>query len=615
MRHLSTISSAVAMLALAACTDPGTDATRLDGGNAPVPTGVMEGTVVYAGPRPPCVREDDGTPVRVLGRAVLLLFLASNPPPPEGSSTSAVNLLFVEGDQLFGLEDCATGGAADTPITRSTEFVWPTILLGPAPPTEDGDLPPIDYQVRAFYDTDEDFDPFFGVRRSSTRGDVSGGALVPGSEPPRFSTVRFDNLRARPNGQRVVGVTVTLGAPVGSALLAYRRTEETVALSSEATTPLDPDAARQDELLWRLMSLRLELLDPEGDAAPSLERAGLSIDASPAGRGFFVAPVDVDRDGTGDLHPVLGSTGLPWLLPIVVLDRARNPSEVAAGVPPVRFVATVRPGRVVPPAMKVVFAPTIEISVPPVALASLRPGLPQCDIPIVAPGSVAETYEGRPTECQELPTGNYTVTALGGLAGATPVDVRARLREEMPGLSEEELDAAAAQITDTGFALEGGGLASQSWSLPNELGCPDFDYLPAGQAVNQLDDDPSTSCEDPDTLMLRAQGPDGRVSVVDPDPSNGPDPADTSDGRGVPTCQQTLRLSTGMIDTVTYVGVPPECCEPVLHLCGLPLCSLRERAVIGDATGIRDVREGSGGLDDDGRPSCVPFHMPVSCCR
>jgi hypothetical protein len=591
---------------LGACGDPLVDAPEREGGNAPDPTGLLEGDVVYAAPMPECVGG------AVTGRVVLTLFRSDDPPPPEGGATTAVNLLFVDAAELFAPSDC--GLPEGTVVTRSAGFRWPDIPLGQGPADAEGDLPGVAYQIRGFYDAEGDFDPRFGIRSGATRGDVAGGAFLSATDL-RFRALAFDHVDERPDGQVVSGVTVTLAAPVGSEIPAFALDEGTRAMSSSATFSLSPDPVARDQALWELAAMRLRLLDPDGPEGPSLERAGVDLDTSQEGRGFFVAPVDADRDGMGDLHPVLGSTGLPWLLPIVIAQRARNPVERSVGIPGVRFVATVRPGFVLPPAQRTTFAPEIDISVPPVAIVTLRPDLPECQIPYIAPGNAAEQYEAGPTECQELPTGSYDVALIGGLAGATIVDVRAAIQAEMPDIPASALDAAVAARTDTGFALSGGTLASQAWSIPNELGCPDVAYLPPGFAINQLDEDPTTPCGAPDTLMLADQGPQGRFAVVDENPDDAPDPTSTADGRGVPLCGTAPRASTGMLDSVTYVDVPEACCDGVRALCGLPLCPLVDRAPRMSGTGSVGIRELRAGDVIDGVPTCVPFHVPVSCCR
>ena len=59
------------------CNGPETDR----GGSAPEASGVIEGTVLYVGPRPRCTYDGD-VPSAVDGNVVLLLFRFDNPPPP-----------------------------------------------------------------------------------------------------------------------------------------------------------------------------------------------------------------------------------------------------------------------------------------------------------------------------------------------------------------------------------------------------------------------------------------------------------------------------------------------------------------------------------------------------
>ncbi|MBC7172609.1 MAG: hypothetical protein H5U40_09295, partial [Polyangiaceae bacterium] len=142
---------ASAAIGIVGCDDPPIDA------NTPPPRGVMEGTVLYVGPRPTCDYEN-GVPVRAHGRVILTLFAFDNPPPPEGSATSAANLIAIPGTKLFGnlAQSCLPEGGAPVPgesVTSSVDFTWPELALGITGPVE--------YRVQGFYDHDEDFNPFF----------------------------------------------------------------------------------------------------------------------------------------------------------------------------------------------------------------------------------------------------------------------------------------------------------------------------------------------------------------------------------------------------------------------------------------------------------------------
>ena len=129
------VVSALLGVVVGACDPPNLDTVRSAGGPSPDPAGVLRGSVLYNGPRPECLRRDDGSAYLVPGRVVLLMFRFDNPPPPSGSATTAENFLVVPGDQLFSLEDCmpiAPTPEELAPITRSVGFTWPLVRLGQA---------------------------------------------------------------------------------------------------------------------------------------------------------------------------------------------------------------------------------------------------------------------------------------------------------------------------------------------------------------------------------------------------------------------------------------------------------------------------------------------------
>lgn len=617
-------------LVLLGCEGPTSDPGP---GSVPEIAGHIEGSVVYVGPRPSCTYEG-GRATAIHGNVILLLFHADDPPPPQGSATSAESLLVVPGSELFGLDDCMpespTSAERAEVITRASALSWPDIALAP-PGDENG----IDYQIRGFFDYDGDFNPFFSVRRLATKGDIAGGAFVNTTDdPPRFAPIHFESVDRRPNGQVVSGVAVTLGAPVNTELPMARIEAGANALSAETTLPTTTDPVQREQELWDAARLRLSLIDPTSqDWAATLAAAGMSVDPHPSGYGFFIAPVDADGDGEPDLHPTLGAAGITWEHPIVILRRARNPIELAAGIPDVTIVGTVRPSQT---ATKQVFAPSIDVIAAPIAAVTLDAANPSCRIPYIPPGNQpAETYERIPVDCQELPTGNYDVNILTGIAGGRAVDYRRQVEDEFPGLPPAVVDALTAARTENGWLIEGGRFSSQAWSIPNELGCPD-PYRPNALdeqgnpiTISQVDEDPFTHCGPPEgpcddtgTNMHCSQGPAGRFSVVDPTPDNAPDPNDTSPGHGVAACQMAYSATTMAPRPIDYQDVPEACCAPIAHLCGLPLCPLRDAAVLADGSGVRAIRELSVPGEDyrvneDGSltPLCVPFLMPASCCR
>lgn len=618
-----------ALAALLGCETPNTDPGP---GSVPEVAGEIDGTVLYVGPRPLCTYAG-GAPAEIRGNVILLLFHANNPPPPQGTATSAESLLVVPGRDLFDLADCMP--EAPTPeqraevITRSADLAWPDIELAP-----EGDEDGVAYQIRGFFDHDGDFNPFFSVRRLATKGDVAGGAFVNAAEdPPQFAPIHFDAIDRRPNGQVVSGVAVTLGGVVNTELPASEIAEGSLALSSEATIPATTDPAMREQLLWDQTRLRLSLIDPTSQGwSTTLDAAGMSIDPHPSGFGWFVLPVDADRDGQQDLHPTLGTAGIRWEHPIVILRRARNPIEVAVGIPDTTIVGTIRPSQT---SSKSTFAPSIDVIAAPIAAVTLDETNPICRVPYIPPGNQpAETYERIPVDCQELPTGNYDVNVLTGIAGGRAIDYRRQVEADFPGLPAPVVDALAGARTDNGWIIEGGTSSSQAWSIPNELGCPD-PYRPNARdedgnpiTVSQVDEDPFTHCGPPEgpcddsgTNMQCSQGPAGRFSVVDPTPGNAPDPFDTSPGHGVPACQMAYSTTTMAPRAIEYMEVPEACCAAIAHLCDLPLCPLRNTATLGGEGDVRAIRElhvpgEDYTVDDDGSitPLCVPFLMPASCC-
>jgi len=601
-------------------------------GSVPIPGALIHGGVVYAGPRPECVYEGE-TATEVIGNVIFTMFVYDNPPPPSGSATSASNAFVIPGRDLFEVVDCMplepTPEQRTEVITRGAEFTWPEITLARGVGVS------VDYQIRGFYDYDGDWNPFFSVTRLPTQGDVVGGAFDDSSAaPPQFRRLHFGSVEDFPNGQVLDGVAVTLGAVTNTELPAFEVGEPTRATLSENIIPNVSDAAMREQMIYEQTNMEIRLIDPMAESwANTLASAGLSIDPSPDRYAFFTLPVDADRDGIQDLHPILGSAGVLWQQPIMIMRRARNPIEMAVGIPDTLVIATVRPTQT---ASKQTFGPVIEIGVAPIAAVNLNPASDLCNIPYIPPGNSAETLERIPVECQEMPTGNYDINVLGGIAGGDVINYRQQLIDDMPGLPETVVNTLVTARTDNDWVIEGGQGSGQAWTIPNELGCPD-PYRPNAldpngdpTTVSQVDQDPFTNCGDPagpcdasGTNMQCSQGPTGRFSVVDADGSNAPDATDNTDGHGIAGCQTAVRASTMMPDTVVYMPIPEECCTPqVLSLCGLPLCPLRPTANLASAGGVNMIREivepGTDfAVEPDGsfRPLCTPMLMPGSCCR
>jgi hypothetical protein len=677
------IAIALTIAAIAGCETP-----NVDPGAAPRPTGLVHGTVLYVGPRPQCVRDEaGGGPTQIVGETVLLLFRFDNPPPPAGSATGAISLLTVPGSDMFALADCmpdAPTPADRVPIMRSAPFTWPEIALGSGPcgaggadagPPPDGGTgdagagcPTISYQIRAFYDYDADFNPFFGVRNLATAGDIGGGAFVIASVPlPQPRELRFGHVEDHPDGQVIEGVAVTLGARVNTERPIFEIAPGATALDSSARFPLAGDARAREDALWAASRLRVRAIVDRAMPVHSdpwlaaLEAAGIESSLYRLGRpeyGFYVTAVDANGDGMQDPHPILGSAGTPWYTPIVIVRRARTAIEQRLGLPDVLSIGSIRPSIVLglPTGVPRRTMTSFDAIVPPVAVMITNPELPAlCRAPIIPPGNIAELYERGWSDCQELPSGNYDVNVLNGIAGGTVADAMERCVAECTAAGTDEATCTSdcaivvGAQTDTGWLIDGGQYSSQAWSVPNELGCPDLLYRPG--ARNQIDrprpDGALPLCGEPDSLQLATQSRQGAWAIVDaadPDPAGGFDETSTADGHGTMSCQRAPSAVTMMVEDVTYAPPPrPECCPPALdRFCGRPLCPLRDasdtidgeplavltapydypEAAVPDATGRRTTREiREPGVDyrveADGSitPLCTPFLMPVECCR
>jgi len=615
------------------------DDLQIFGGTAPEPTGVLLGTVLYSGPKPICVTDVDGNTVPA-GNVVLTLFAYDNPPPPTGTATTSLNLLTIPGVSLFsGAEDCLTPDDDPTQfITRAAEFAWPELPLG-----HDGQT--ADYQIRAYYDYDGNFNPFFSVTNLPTQGDIVGGAFVdPNATIREFRRLSFGTEEDRPNGQVINGVSVALGAPVTTERPVFYM--ESDPLDSATTLPTTTDSVMRENQILGETNTFLNLYDATTDAssfeilARAFADAGMPLD-QPEGftigdtvsnypHAWYVREVDANGDGEGDLHPILGAAGVVWLTPVVLMVRAQTPVEAAAGIPGVVLVPTVSNVQYLLMGRQV-YDDRIQIGVAPIAAVQLNPADRRCQIPYIPPGNTTSTYERITVECQEVPAADYAVNVVHGLAGARPVgasDGNFRMcvadpssedappftaadgcfdYPESPPDRTEQIErcngdnecAVASFRSPGGWELEGGSLSGQAWGIPNAFGDP-----------NQLPDlhsDPAASA-----VLFEEQGAGGMFTVTDSDPSN------------VGTAEACATAVDDMdppnVRTVNYKtwdehGEDAEmlrqlCCEPVRHLCNIPLCEMVDSV----ANPGSMVRGSPTTIDDGGRPNCVPFEIPDVCC-
>lgn len=130
------------------------------------PTGVIEGTVLYQGPRP-CSRNG-----HIVGTLIILVFDRRNPPPPGGLAATAINFGVVLGDRLFANEPRNPGSETYCPAENGfTETVSAGASFAISP------MDAGSYMVQAFYDLKGEFLPSFKIRNLPRAGDLGGGYL------------------------------------------------------------------------------------------------------------------------------------------------------------------------------------------------------------------------------------------------------------------------------------------------------------------------------------------------------------------------------------------------------------------------------------------------------
>src|SRR5690606_24259107 len=114
------------------------------------------------------------------------------------------------------------------------------------------------YQLRGFFDRAGDFTPFFTVRRSTTPGDVIGGALAdPTGATPGFAPIAFGSVEDYPKGQVVMGVVVTLALPVVTEPPLFQVEDSLLPLSAEAVLPYTADPVDFELGLFAQTNLQL----------------------------------------------------------------------------------------------------------------------------------------------------------------------------------------------------------------------------------------------------------------------------------------------------------------------------------------------------------------------
>jgi hypothetical protein len=607
---------------LAACVPPEQDVFKSQGGISPDPTGVISGSVLYVGPRPSCAFDDNGRAERVIGRVLLTLFAYDNPPPPEGRATTALNLFVIPGEDLFSTSDCRPQSVPVDPseqLTKSIPFYWSQIALG------EGSEEAV-YQIRGFYDSDEDMLPFFSVRNLPTAGDIIGAALADPQNPSRgLLRIRLPGAESAPNGFIRKGVIVALGNYVWTERPAFEASSSNRYLESDDPVPvtLDADSGLPNPTqtvlnVWErtcedplARDCGFSLLQLDQDATRESFAAGdVQLDFDPEKYAWVSAPVDIVTvrldapdesrpDGEPDPHPLLGANaGVLWFTPIVIMTRTAPTAdqaniELAARIPNVRLIgSTLLDDTGTGPAHRVQLG-ELPVAVPPAAVVELDLFDSECRVPYLAPGNFAQAYESRFTTCAELPTGIFGISTIQGAGGGEPV-------------AESDPD-----ISESGIVFEGSVLPGQAWTLPNDLAMED--QVGAGKT-------------------LPSQGRGQLFVVFDPNSEQSGECATAIDAESETLTKREVNYRGICADgedrrVENPAGVdgqaclPAHCCDNIQHLCGLPLCPLCDAQTCpGFDFGGRQVRSGPTKIDritDDGWrvPNCIPFELPALCCN
>jgi hypothetical protein len=137
------------------------------GGRLFAAAGVIEGTVLYQGPRP-CSMGG-----HIVGNAILLIFDRRNLPPPNGLAVISSNFADVTGDVLFANEPRYTG--TDAPYCPTQHGFTDTITV--TAPFAVSPMAAGSYEIQAFFDYTGDFLPTFKFRELPEQGDVGGGDI------------------------------------------------------------------------------------------------------------------------------------------------------------------------------------------------------------------------------------------------------------------------------------------------------------------------------------------------------------------------------------------------------------------------------------------------------
>jgi len=626
---------------LLGCGDPPISDVASEGGSSADPTGLLEGTVQYVGPRPLCEYDKAGNPTKILGvGAVLILYGFKDPGPPDGPLPASV-LVVPMSDFFKSFADCMpedpTPSDLHKSVTSSAPYSWPRIPLGQG-------LAKRSYRVEAIFDRDGDYYPLLPLTNGiHTAGDAIGGATVGFGRD--YREIVFNGLcdqevgnTKRDNGQVVAGVTVTIALPLWTErqMFEVKQTNKRKYLSSEQFFDLgagdfgdaipppalyinkdnvrEPAGARRDAYLRlrQFAGLELSLIDRKRAAldcqdpdpvkadgsdkcvGKRLKDLGISYDLTDQkSYAWHLWPNDSDGDGYAADHPMSFAYGppaetedasnfqysvrTPWTFPLTFLSRIQSAEEQLAAIPAAGLVGGVdayaqREHSVWYPTLPVTVLPTVSISTREIDADGN--GQNDCDVDVFPAGNFDVTWEveGRYSDCQELPVGDYSVVTITGVAGNVVYkkDERSQTGWNL-ALPDENKDGKADP-----FAVAGVG---QIWLHPNDLG-------DVSKFVGGFEEKDGVSAEQQaESAALQSQGRAQAFKIRDPKPGNEPRPYLPDDEQsfvgmdgkaaGIGDCD--LAIVPGAIvtlDKIDFQKIPDSCCAPeTVALCDVPRCA------------------------------------------
>ncbi len=617
MRHLNWLIGSLLLGTsfCAGCDDPPVSEITSNFGNVPDPGGLIQGVVQYIGPRPLCTF-DAGKPTKLRGvGAVLTLYNFDDPPPPDGPLPTSI--LVVPMSAFFtDLGDCMpenpTLADLHVNVTTSAPFNWPRIPLGRGLSAREYRIEALFDRDGDYYPL------FLTNNIQTAGDALGGAItsffdIDPDTNRPRNQRIRFDGVcehvigGGRENGQVVRGVTVSVALPVWTErpMFELKQNNPRGYLSSEQTVDLgegewgaaitspgpgDPGGKRKlaYERLRKFAGLELSLITNDRAAADCVSPTMPKADGTDLCVGPLLKKLGIDYDlldqksyawhlwpFSDALHPMsfafgppfedgpavaqgfLMSTRTPWSQPFIALTRQRSPEETAAAIPNVSLLGGV--DKFVQEEHSVYF-PTLPVTVLPSATITTaeidddNDNRNDCDINVFPAGNVATAFETGLTDCQELPTGDYTTLALTGVAGNL---VYQKDERSQTGFSLAEPDENGDGVADP-FSVP---VTGQLWIHPNDLG--NAEKYPPDPEIENIP-------------VLKSQGQSASFKVRDPNPGNEPRPLLPNAEQTVdtPDCDFAVAPPATAPRPIAFAPIPDKCCPlEIKALCDVPLCT------------------------------------------